>query len=139
MRVTFNSFRDESLASLNREASNQARLQAQISSGQRISRADEDPLTARKILGLQSASAQQQQYFRNAGTALDISRSTYSAVDTVRKVSDRAGELAARTSGLTTPAEYAASAAELNGLIEQAVTAANQQFDGKYLLGGTKT
>ncbi|MEA3213592.1 MAG: flagellar hook-associated protein 3 FlgL [Chthoniobacter sp.] len=139
MRVTFNSFRDESLTHLNREASNQARLQAQISSGQKISRPDEDPLVAQKILGLQSASAQAQQFHRSASHALDISRSSYAAVDQLRQISDRAGEVASGTSALTTPEAFKAYGAEVDGLIEQAVTAANQQSDGKYLLAGTRT
>ena len=139
MRVTFNSFRDESLANLHREASNQGRLQNQIASGQKISQADEDPSAAQKILALQSANAQVRGYFRNAGTALDISRSSYGAVDELRKVSDRAGEIATGVSSLTTPEAFAAYGVEVDSLLEHAVSAANQQFDGKYLLGGART
>jgi flagellar hook-associated protein 3 FlgL len=139
MRVTFNSFRDESLTQLNRELSQQARLQGQISSGQKISRADEDPATAERILGLQSVSAQAQQHYQTAGYALAISRSSYNAMDQVRQVSDRAGELVSGVSELTTPDTFARHSVELDGLLEQALAAANQQFDGKYLMGGTKT
>ncbi len=139
MRVTFNSFRDESLTHLNREASNQARLQVQIASGQKISRADEDPLTAQKILGLQSTSAQIQQYHRNASHALEISQASFSAVDELRKVSDRVGEIVSGMGEFTTDQGFEAYGAEVDNLIEQAVASANRQFDGKYLLGGTKT
>ncbi len=139
MRVTFNSFRDESLTHLNREAANSGRLQAQISSGQKISQADEDPLTAQKILGLQSANAQTQQFYNNANYALDISRASFGAVDEVRKVSDRVGEIVASIGELTMPVGFQGYGAEVDSLIEQAVTAANQRLDGKYLLGGTKT
>src|SRR5688572_21296418 len=139
MRVTFNSFRDESLTHLNREAVNQGRLQAQLSSGQKISRPDEDPLTAQKILDLQSTTAQTQQYFRNAGYALDISRSSFSAVDELRKVSDRTGEIVSGIGEFTTGQSMRAYGVEVNTLIEQAITGANQKFDGKFLLGGTKT
>lgn len=139
MRVTFNSFHDESLTLLNREASRQSRLQNQVTSGQKISRADEDPQVAQKVLDLQTTSAQTQQFYRNAGYALDISRSSYSAVDDLRKVSDRAGELAGGVSALTTPEVFKTAAAEVDGLIEQALSAASQKFDGKYLLSGTKS
>ena len=139
MRVTFNSFRDESLANINREAANSGRLQAQISSGQKISRADEDPLTAQKILGLQSSNAQTQQFYNNASYALDISRASFGAVDEVRRVSDRVGEIVAGIGELTMPVGYQGYAAEVDSLIEQAVTSGNQRLDGNYLLGGTKT
>lgn len=139
MRVTFNSIRDDSLAGINREGTKQARLQNQISSGQKISRADEDPLVAQKILSLQSTSAQAQQYYRNAGTALDISKASFTAVDAVRQTSDRAGEIVASVGPLTTPDGFQTYGTEVDELIEQAVSAVNRQFDGKYLLGGTKT
>jgi flagellar hook-associated protein 3 FlgL len=139
MRVTFNSIREDALGAMGREMAKQARLQNQISSGQKISQANEDPLAAQKILSLQSTSAQAQQFHRNAGYALDISKASYNAVDAVRQTSDRAGEIAAGISGLTTPDGFETYATEVNGLIEQAVSAMNRQFDGKYLLGGTKT
>lgn len=138
MRVTFNSTRDQSLLDLSREATNQARIQNQISSGQKISSADQDPQTAQKILSLQSGNAQAQQYYRNAGYALDISRASFSAMDAVRSISDRAGEVAGSISGLTTPDGFKGYATEVDGLIEQAITSVTQQFDGKYLFGGTK-
>lgn len=139
MRVTFNSLRDSSLINLNREGATQAKLQNQIASGQRISNPDEDPLVAEKILSLQSSNAQDQQYYRNVGYALDISRASYSAMDHVRQTVDRSGEIAESISGLTTPDGFRSYAEEVDGLIEQAVSAVNQQYDGKSLFGGTKT
>src|SRR6218665_123549 len=121
MRVTFNSIRENSLVNINREGSKQAKLQTQIASGQRIANANEDPLVAQKILSLQASNAQDQQYYRNVGYALDVSKASYSAMDKVRETVDRAGEIAESVSPLTTPDGFRSYAEEVNGLIEQAV------------------
>lgn len=140
MRVTFNSLHDDSLMHLQRQAATQARVQNQIASGQKISRADEDPFAAQRILTMQAGSEQAQQYFRNAGHTLDISSASFSAVDEIRKVSDRVGEIASASgSGVTSSESYAAYAKELDELLEHAVAATSRIFDGQYLLGGTKT
>ena len=139
MRVTFNSQREESLIQISRHAAKQARLQAQISSGQKISAADEDPSSARKILSLQSTSAQAQQYYRNAGDALGISQASYQVVDQLRGISDRVGEIVSGVSSLTAPDSFQAYATEVDELIKQALAASSQQFDGQYLLSGTRT
>lgn len=139
MRVTFNSIRDNSLLHMNRESSKLAKVQNEIASGQKITRANEDPLVAQKILSLQSANAKDTQFYRNAGYALDISRASYAAMDRVRETVDRSGEIAQSISGLTTPDAYRAYAEEVDGLIERAVSVVNQQFDGKNLFGGTQT
>lgn len=139
MRVTFNSIRENSLLHMNRESAKLAKTQDEIASGQKITRPNEDPLVAQKILSLQSANAKDQQFYRNAGYALDISRASFSAMDRVRETVDRSGEIAESISGLTTPDAFRSYAEEVDGLIEQAVSVVNQQFDGKNLFGGTKT
>lgn len=138
MRVTFNSYREDSIPQINRNAANQAKLQQQISSGQNITTADQDPLTAQRILDLQGDTAQTQQYYQNAGLALDINKVAYNAVDGARQASDRASEIMSSVNDMTLPDQMTANATEINGLIEKALASANSQYDGKYLLGGTK-
>jgi len=139
MRVTFDSFSNTSVALLNRDATTQGLLTQKISSGENITSADQNPLEAQTILSLQSTGAQTQQFYNNATYALNVSTASYSAVKELSTVSDTAGELAAGTSALTTPEEFSANGTEVNGLIEEAVTSANQQFNGQHLLGGTET
>ena len=139
MRVTFNSYSDSLISQLGKQGNTQAKLQNQISSGQRINQASDDPIAAQRILSLQTSGAQMQQYYTNAGTALDISQASYNSVDGVRKATERASEIAVSSSGVLSASSSAAYASEVDGLVEQSVQSLNSKFNGNYLLGGTKT
>jgi flagellar hook-associated protein 3 FlgL len=139
MRVTFNSFRDQAVNELNADAATQVQLQGQIASGQQISTPDQNPLAAEEILGLQTTSGQLQQYYQNANYANNVSTAVYNAVNSLQQISNSVGNLVTGINGLSTPELYNTSATQTNALIEQAISAVNQQFNGQYLFGGTKT
>jgi flagellar hook-associated protein 3 FlgL len=139
MRVTFNTYSDLLLPQLNQQGTATAKLQAQISSGQNVSQASDDPQTAQHILDLQNQGAQMQQFYQNSSTALTLNESTYSAVDGLRQVADRASQISLKGNSLTAPGAFDSYGAEVNQLIEQAMTSANQKLNGNALLGGTKT
>ena len=140
MRVTFDSFVNIAQPILDRQGSIQAKLEQQISSGQSINEASDDPLTASRILNLQTATDQAQQNFQNASYALNISTASYNAVNAIQQVSTAASEIAVDASDSITGQESSATnATQINEMLEEAVSAGNQQFNGSYVLGGTKT
>jgi flagellar hook-associated protein 3 FlgL len=140
MRVTFNSFVNIAEPILDQQGSLQATLEQQISSGQSVSEASDDPLTASRILNLQTASSEAQQNYQNASYALNVSTAGYNAVNAIQQLSTSAGQIAVDASDPITGSDSStANAAQVNDLLEEAVSAGNQEFNGSYVLGGTNT
>jgi flagellar hook-associated protein 3 FlgL len=112
----------------------------QLSSGQRIVNPSEDPQAANRIMRLRSEKSSVQVYAKNADRALSISQASYAALDQLKSLSDRAGELAALSNSSTVSAlERKAYAIELNQLVKQAVDAGNTKYQGEFLFNGTNT
>ena len=139
MRVPFNALNNALLPRLQNLAAAQLTATTQLASGQRVSRPSEDPLTMNRALELEARKKQEQQYFQNAGRASDLAQATYASLEGLHQVSTRAGELAALSSSLSSPAELTTYATELDQLIEQALSLGNSKFQGDVLFGSTKT
>ena len=117
---------------LNRLNRKQNQLNEQIATGQRITMASEDPQAASRVMRLRSEKMAAQQYAKNTNVALGISQATYAAVDRLRQLSDRAGELAAASnSDNVSPQERKAYAVEVDQLIQAAMEAGNTKFQGE--------
>ncbi len=139
MRIPNSVFSDSLVSRLQKLTANQASLQAQVSSGQRINSASDDPAAMAHVLDLQADQQRVQQWSRNADRAYNVSQASYAAVKNLKTISDRAGEISVLGVGTNSPDAFNSYAKETNGLIEQALQAANTQFAGGHLLGGTKT
>ena len=81
--------------------------------------------------------SQVQQYAKNATQALTVSQASYSGLQSLNSISNRAGELATLGTGTLGSSAMQSYGTETNQLIEQAVQAANSSFNGVYLYGGT--
>jgi flagellar hook-associated protein 3 FlgL len=138
MRVTASSFPNVIRAQLERLSTQQARLQTQAGTGQRFQLASEDPRAMRKVLDLQTEIKAITQYEKNIGTLKDTLTASFAAINDLKKVSDRGGEIATRADNLRTPEELQALATEVDQLIERAVQLANTRHQGNYIFGGTK-
>jgi flagellar hook-associated protein 3 FlgL len=125
------------LTTLNKK---QAALNEQLGTGQRITHASEDPEAAARIMRLRSEKAAAQQYAKNVDVAQGVAQATYSALDALRSISDRANELAAASNSDNVSAdERAAYAVEVNEMIKAAIQTANFKYQGSYLFNGTDT
>jgi flagellar hook-associated protein 3 FlgL len=118
-------------------ASQQARLQQQVATGQRIFQAEDDPSAVRRALQIETEQREIAQFARNASYAGEVSQATYSGLQQIKKVSDRATEIGTLGSGMLSPAGAQAYAEEVNQLIEQALQLGNTSFRGDYLYAGT--
>lgn len=139
MRVTANTFPNslvDQLATLN---SRQNRLQNQAATGQRIQLPEDDPAAMQRVLDLQSEAKSVAQYGRNIATLRDQAQTSYSVMKGLKKISDRAGELAILADGTKPPDELKLYATELTQLIKQAVQLTQTKFHGDYLLSGTRS
>ena len=139
MRVTSNSFPTALQYQLESLATKQARLQSQAATGQRFSAPSEDPRATRKVLELQQEARRLTQYNENIDLSNEKLNSIYGAVQALKKVSDRAGELAAMVDDMKSKDQLAAYRQEINQLIEQSVQIANTTNQFGYVFAGTRS
>ena len=137
MRVPTNSNGSQMLAQIQKLGSLQTRLQTQVSTGQRIFQPEDDPAAMGRVLTLETERNQLAQFTNNTNYALDLSQASYSGLNAIKKISDRAGELATLGAGNLSPEALQTNATEVNQLIEQGVQLANTQLRNNYLYAGT--
>ena len=139
MRIATSSISDNVLAQLQRLSTQQADLQNQVATGQRIFKPSDDPAAAARIIAAQMERANVAQYARTADAAMEYSKTSYSGLDQFKKLSDRAGELAVLGTGNLGASAMQAYGAEVDQLLEQAVTSGNTRLRNDYIFGGTAT
>jgi flagellar hook-associated protein 3 FlgL len=121
MRVTTNSNDSQMLAQIQQLTSLQTRLQTQVSTGQRIFQPEDDPASMGRVLALETERGQLTQFASNTTYALDVSQASFSGLNEIKKISDRAGELGTSGAGDLSPDALKTNATEVNQLIEQGV------------------
>ena len=139
MRIPDLNSSDSLIGNLQRLNSRQHDLQNQVSTGQRITKASDDPAAAARVLQLQQEKQRLQQYAQNGDRALAINQTAYSAITELKTVSDRASELGVLGVGVLEPAASQGYATELNQLIEHSIDSLNASYSGQHIFGGTKT
>ena len=139
MRVTSSSFPTTLKFQLNTLATKQAKLQTQAATGQRFRAPSEDPRAARRVIELQQEGERLSQYNENIDTFSETLNGIYSAIQSLKKVSDRAGEIAAMVDDMKSKDQLAAYMQEVNQLLEQSVQIANTKNQYGYLFSGTKS
>jgi flagellar hook-associated protein 3 FlgL len=139
MRVTGNSFINGFVNQLNLLTARQAQLQNQATTGKRINAPEDDPTAIQRTLDLQGEKTSVTQYGKNISTLQDRATNSFSALKTLKTVSDRVGEIATLADGTKSPEDLQAYAVEVTQLIKQAVQTMNSQFGGQYAFGGTAT
>jgi flagellar hook-associated protein 3 FlgL len=137
MRVTSNTFPDRLLTQLGDLASRQSKLQAQAATGQRVQLPEDDPTAMRRALEMQAEAGSLDQYSANIASLKDATTASYSAMQSLKKMNDRASQIATLADGLKSPAELTTYANEIDQIIQQGVQTANSTFRGDYLFAGT--
>lgn len=137
MRLSTNSVSDNMVRQIQLLGSQQAKLQNQVATGQRISQPEDDPAAIARVINLESEQRQIAQFQTNASHALNLSQASYSGLQAIKKVSDRAGEIGTLGAGAISPEASKAYATEVDQLIEQTVQLSNSKFGNDYLYAGT--
>src|SRR4051812_20596107 len=137
MRLSTHSVSDNMVRQIQLLSSQQAKLQNQVATGQRISQPEDDPAAIARVINLESEQRQIAQFQTNAAHALNLSQSSYSGLQAIKKVSDRAGEIGTLGAGAISPEASKAYATEVDQLIEQTVQLGNSKFGNDYLYAGT--
>lgn len=137
MRIATNTVSDNIVRQIQDLSGQQTRLQSQVASQKRITQADDDPAAAGRVLNLDSERRAIDQFNRNADRALEISQATYSGLQQIKKISDRASEIGTLGAGAQSPESLNAYSAEVDQLLEQTLQLANSRLRNDYLYGGT--
>lgn len=139
MRISSQTVSDSIVRQIQQLGNQQAKLQTQVATGQRIFKPEDDPSAVGRVLNLESESRALKQYSRNVDRALELSQATYASVQQFKKVSDRASELGTLGAGVLGDDASAAYASEVDQLIEQALQLGNSKLRNDYLFAGTAT
>lgn len=137
MRITTNTVSENIVRQIQNLGNQQSKLQTQVASGQRIFNPEDDPTAVGRVLNLESEARQISQYMRNADRALELSQATFSGLQQIKKVSDRATEIGTLGAGVISDHAAKAYASEVDQLIEQTLQLTNTRFRNDYLFAGT--
>lgn len=138
IRVTQGMLNQNMLYDLQRTNRSMEKYQQQISSGKKISRPSDDPVTAVRGMFYRSSLNEIDQYKRNADDGLSWMNTTDSALDEVTSVLQRVRELTVQgLNGTNDPSAKDAIAQEIDQLKQHLGEVANSQIGGKYLFAGT--
>ena len=137
MRITNNTLSEGIVRQIQLLGNQQAKLQTQVATGQRIFNPEDDPAAVGRVLNLESEQRQIEQFTRNADRALEVSQATFSGLQQVKRVSDRASEIGTLGAGAIASEASRAYASEVDQLIEQTLQLTNTRFRNDYLFAGT--
>ena len=137
MRITSNTASDHLLAQLEKLGTRQAALQKQASTGMRVQSMEDDPAAVGEALGIQAEAAQNSQYLDNISRQQEKATATHNTLRDLKKVLDRAQEIAVLADDLKSPEQLQDYAAEIGQLIDHAAAMANTRHGGQYLFSGT--
>lgn len=139
MRVTERMIQDSALRHLQAQLEDLARVQEQIASGKQVSRPAEDPVAGGEILELGSDLQALDAY----QSTIEASRGWVAVSDSaLRHMADlviKARAIALRGSTSTNESVLPQLAAEAEGVLEEAVAAANARYGDDYVFAGFQT
>jgi flagellar hook-associated protein 3 FlgL len=139
MRISSRTMQLQWLAAFQRQQAAVSTTQRQISSGQRIQTAGDDPAAAAQSVRLDAAIARINNFTRNGDTAQRRLALEEGALDKATIGLDRARELMIQAgSGVQTPETRRAIAGEVEEILRGVLATANSQDgEGRYLFGGS--
>ena len=139
MRVTANTFPNALLNQLSQLTVRQNRLQTQAATGQKMQFPEDNPVSMRRILDMQSEGKRIAQYDRNIDRLDEVVTASYDSIRGLKTIIERAGEIATLADQLKNPEELETYGVEINEIIKQAVYLVNVQNRGDYIFGGTRS
>jgi flagellar hook-associated protein 3 FlgL len=137
IRVTSGAYADRLISNLGSITARQARYQAQISTGQRVTLPEDDPGAVRRALDLEGERGRVGQFGRNITRLKETATATNTVMRSLSKIATRAGELAVKANGIRSTDDLKAYAAEVTQMIQQAVSSANTNLRGDSVMAGT--
>jgi flagellar hook-associated protein 3 FlgL len=139
-RITNSMIQRSVLADLNDISAAQTATRRKMSSGKEIDRPSDDPYRAGRAIALRGELDGIRQHQRNVGEALGWKSVTDTALGQIGNMAQRARELTIQGANGTLPdTSRNAIADEIDQLIAGMKQEANASYDGRYVLGGSRT
>lgn len=140
MRVTQSMLSSNMLRNLSSSYNKMGKLQEQLSSGKKVNRPSDDPVTVMKGMGYRMQVDKVEQYQKNLGEVNNWLDSTDDALDGVGQILNRLTELTVDAANDTkTPEDRQKIVKEVEQLQLQMRDMGNTKVGDKYLFSGTKT
>jgi flagellar hook-associated protein 3 FlgL len=140
MRITKGIMISNLVNSLNRRMWSLDELERQVTSGKRVNYASDDPAAAGMILELRSRIRSNGQFQENAQSAIDWLTTTDTALQQMNDLLTEArADALEGSNGSLTQEQMMALAANVDGYLENFLSLANTDFNGKALFAGTNT
>jgi len=137
-RVTQSILNQNLLFNLQRTNKTMDQLQEQVSSGRKINKPSDNPVTAVRGMFYRSSLNEIDQYKRNADDGISWMTSTDESLDEVTSVIQRVRELTVQgLSGTNSDTDRNAIAEEINQLKEHLGEISNSQIAGKFIFAGS--
>jgi flagellar hook-associated protein 3 FlgL len=140
MRITQGILTNNSLRNLSNSYKNMDTYMQQLSTGKKITRPSQDPVTAMKGVGYRGNLMEIEQYERNISEAFTWIEAADDALGKANEALQRMRELTVDAANETnTPESRAAIAAEMKELKNHLASIGNTQAGDKYIFNGKKT
>jgi flagellar hook-associated protein 3 FlgL len=139
-RVTQNIIAQRSLRDLNAQLLRLSNLQEQMSTGQRVNRPSDDPLDARRAIGLNLLLGKNEQYSSNMVNVEPTLEGTETALRNVVDILQRSHELAIQAAnGTVDILSMQTIALEIDQLLEGMLVESNTRVNNRSVFSGTRT
>nr|MBN2276233.1 flagellar hook-associated protein FlgL [candidate division Zixibacteria bacterium] len=140
MRVTNQMISDQVVYNLSRSLSQYMKLQSRMSSGRRLEKPSDDPVGTQKDLRYRKTLTEIAQYQRNISSGLSLLSGYDNTLGDLKNIVSSANEVAVSLANDTYDATARNAAAnEIKELIDQMLSLANNQVDGRYVFSGYRT
>jgi len=140
MRITNKYIADSIVNAIRKSTEKLADIQQEVSTGKKVNRLSDDPITAGRILDYGSILKSAEQFQRNNQFGLSWAQQTESTLDAVSVILGRVKELAVYQSTDTANKETRkATANEVWNLYNELIRLGNAKFQGRYIFSGFKT
>lgn len=139
MRVTHHGLVEQVIANMENRMERIARSQEQVATGRRINRPSDDPAAAGELLKLESRYMRLDQYSRNIRNGLSHLKMTETGLGRIKDMIIRARSLAVKgANGALDKLDRQAIAGQIEQILQELLSTANQKFGNRYLFGGTE-
>jgi len=140
LRITNNMMTDSFMRNYYKSAAKLDKLYNMLASGQKVSVPSDDPVSAARILKINTYLNELEQYGSNIENATSWMDSTESALKEAGDILQRIRELTEKAAnGTNTDESSQAISEEVEQLRDQLITLANSTYQGRYIFGGTQT
>ncbi len=139
MRITLGMQTNASLLNINNQQEKITNLSQQIASGVTLSSSSDDPYAWAQTMNIKQGLQEYKSILSGLNFATGWGQATDSALNQLSNLVSQAQQVAVSAGSETGTIQKSTLVAQVNGILQQAVTMANSQYGDQYIFGGTST